>query len=622
MVGCLDDRCGQGLLVHLLVLVQRNGVNLHRSGRNHVRRLLLADEGIEILDVHLLVADDIGSDILAAVVVVEGLDGDILHAGILTDDGLDLLQLDAEAANLHLSVLTSDELDVAIGQIAHDVAGAVDACKLLLAAERIVDIHLGGLLRTVQIASGDVRTTDPQLAHSTLRQTVELLVDDVEARVVERCADRDVLQQLVHLILRDEDGTFRRTVAVVQLEVLRGLQRCQFLTGSNQVQQRVIVVVGSKLISDLRRHERVGDVVFLEVGVHLRQRQTNVVTDDIDTRTARQCRIEVHHTAVEAVTGIARHMVLSLQFEAPLIPVAECCQVVVLQLTTLGQTRRTRGIEQDVQVGGVGLHIDGLAGYRQLLDVLRQQHLTVVFAHHVAQRLVGDEQFGGGILDHEVQALLRIARVERLVGTSGLQHTQCGNRHPLAARNDNRHDVFLAKSPSDEHCRNALRQVVHLAIGVLVLVIDHSHIVRCELHLTTEQRDNGLGVVVRHLGIVEAVQQGDLPVVEQGDALDGGFGLTDESIGRIADRLRQALHQLAAVASVVVLQTDARLALGVVLDEESDAELGRIRLEGINVHRLTFVLVFGKDAQLIGKQDFGREVVVGRDACKRIRLVL
>ena len=394
MVGSLDDGCGQCLLVHLLVLVQRNGVNLHRGSRNHVRRLLLADEGIEILDVHLLVAHDIGSDILAAVVVVEGLYGDIFHARILTDDGLDLFQLDAEAANLHLSVLTSDELDVAIGQIAHDVAGTVDAGKLLLAAERIVDIHLGGLLRTVQIASGHMRTANPQLAHGTLRQTVELLVHDVEARIIERRADRDILQQLVHLILRDEDGTFRRTVAVVQLEVLRGLQRCQFLTSGNQVQQRVVVVVGSKLISDLRRHERVGDVVFLEVGVHLRQSQTDVITYNIYTGTARQCRIEVHHTAVEAVAGIARHMVLGLQLEAPLVPMAESCQIAVLQLTTLRNACRTGGIEQDEEVFGIDGDINRFADCRQVEDIFRQQHITMIFAHDVTQRLVGNEHLG------------------------------------------------------------------------------------------------------------------------------------------------------------------------------------------------------------------------------------
>ena len=55
-----------------------------------------------------------------------------------------------------------------------------------------------------------------------------------------------------------------------------------------------------------------------------------------------------------------------------------------------------------------------------------------------------DEQLGSRILHHEVQALLGIARVKGLVGTAGLQHTQRGNGHPLAARDEYRHHILQA----------------------------------------------------------------------------------------------------------------------------------------------------------------------------------
>ena len=42
----------QCLLVHLLVLVQWYGVDLHRHSRHHVRRLLVEDEVIQRLDIN------------------------------------------------------------------------------------------------------------------------------------------------------------------------------------------------------------------------------------------------------------------------------------------------------------------------------------------------------------------------------------------------------------------------------------------------------------------------------------------------------------------------------------------------------------------------------------------
>ena len=77
-----------------------------------------------------------------------------------------------------------------------------------------------------------------------------------------------------------------------------------------------------------------------------------------------------------------------------------------------------------------------------------------------------------------------------------------------------------------------------------------------------------------------------------------------------------------AVASIVVLQADARLTRLVVHDEEGNTELWRVRLEGLNSYRLTFILIIVNNAHLVGEHDFCSEVVVGSDACKRISLVL
>ena len=105
-------RLGQRTLVDLLILVQRDSVDLHRHGRHHVRRFLVQNKVVEGLDVHLVVAHDISSDKFAATLLVKCLYRGILNAREFTDNTLDLFQLDAETANLHLSVATAHKLDI------------------------------------------------------------------------------------------------------------------------------------------------------------------------------------------------------------------------------------------------------------------------------------------------------------------------------------------------------------------------------------------------------------------------------------------------------------------------------------------------------------------------------
>ena len=114
-LGCYGFLFGlrKCFLVDLLVLIQWYGINLHRHGRYHVRRLLIHDKVVERLNVHLLIADDIGCNELATVLIVKGLYGSILDTWELTNHSLHLFQLDAETTDLYLSVATAHKLDVA-----------------------------------------------------------------------------------------------------------------------------------------------------------------------------------------------------------------------------------------------------------------------------------------------------------------------------------------------------------------------------------------------------------------------------------------------------------------------------------------------------------------------------
>ena len=206
----------QCLFVHLLVLVEGNGIYLHRHGRHHIRWFLVEDEVVQSLDVYLLIADDVGgNELTISSFLVVCLYRSILDAWEFTNHALHLFQFDAEATNLHLTILSSDELDIPVGQVAHNVACAIAAGVFPgISGKRILNIHLCRLLRTVQIASTHLWTADPKLAGSTNRQTVSLRVNDIEAHIVNNTTNGYILLLLLYWIDRYENCGLSWTIYI------------------------------------------------------------------------------------------------------------------------------------------------------------------------------------------------------------------------------------------------------------------------------------------------------------------------------------------------------------------------------------------------------------------------
>ena len=90
-----------------------------------------------------------------------------------------------------------------------------------------------------------------------------------------------------------------------------------------------------------------GDVVLLEVVIQGHQVETQLLRHDVYTGTTGQGGVHIHHTGVEAITGIGGHAVLRLQTVETLVPVAEADEVAVSKLAALGYARRAGGIEED-----------------------------------------------------------------------------------------------------------------------------------------------------------------------------------------------------------------------------------------------------------------------------------
>ena len=228
-------RLRQCPLIYFLVLIQRDSVNLHCDGRHHVWRFLVEDEIVQRFNVDLFIADDVcGYKLAARSLFVESLHSGILDAGELADDCLNFFQFDTETAYLHLSVAATHELYVAIRQEAHNVASAIDTGIFFVVGKRIADVNLCCFLGAVQISTAHLWAAHPQLTCGTYWQPTALRVDNVQAHIVERGSDGDVVPFLVYMIGGGEDCTFRRAIDVVELIALRRGDAGQFLSSCRE----------------------------------------------------------------------------------------------------------------------------------------------------------------------------------------------------------------------------------------------------------------------------------------------------------------------------------------------------------------------------------------------------
>ena len=110
-------------------------------------------------------------------------------AGVAHQGRLDLAQLDAVAAHLHLLVEPSQELEAAVGHPAAAVARPVEPGPGR-GGERVGKEALGRQDRVVQVAAGQPRPADVQLARHARSDRPELRVQNIGADVGDRPADR------------------------------------------------------------------------------------------------------------------------------------------------------------------------------------------------------------------------------------------------------------------------------------------------------------------------------------------------------------------------------------------------------------------------------------------------
>ena len=221
-------RGGQRLAVHLAVGGQRQGGEQDEGRRDHILGQQPLEEGAQLGDGGLgaLFGHHIGDQ--PQVVCRCRSDGSVGSVRSRQHDRLadsrpreqhrlDLPQLDAEAAHFDLVVDAAEELDLAAGPPAGQIARAVQAPPGQ-GGERVRDEAVGGQLRPLPIAAAQLHAGHRQLAGHTDRGRLGARTEDVDARVGHRPADRRARRRrrLAQDLMGDVVGALGRAVGVDQ----------------------------------------------------------------------------------------------------------------------------------------------------------------------------------------------------------------------------------------------------------------------------------------------------------------------------------------------------------------------------------------------------------------------
>ena len=208
----------------------------------------------------------------------------------------------------------------------------------------------------------------------------------------------------------------------------------------------------------------------------------------------------------------ARHRQPDARFGAETVVHAgeEVDDVAVLDHHPLGVAGGTRGIDQVGQIARLGALAragGGLVGFGDRLDA---QH----FGAHAGDVAVGQHQAHVRVFGHVGDALCRVARVHRDVGTTGLEHGEHGNHHGGRTLGTHTHGHVRAHTLGDQQMRQAVGGGVELGVAERFTGEHQGWRIGGLLGLRFDQRLHG--------GVAVVIARGAVPIADETRAL--GFG--------------------------------------------------------------------------------------------------
>jgi hypothetical protein len=419
----------------------------------------------------------------------------VAHAVDAAQGRLDLAELDAEAADLHLMIGAAAELQRAVLQQADEIAGAVEPLargRSILRYERIGHEALGGEVGPAQVAAGETGAADIELAVHPPRQQLHAPVQHADPGIRHGMADRQPggghRRRGGQVELGGDDRRLGRTVGVDQPDPLRhspapgGEPFSERLLAADDDQaegrgkveplgvdlDRQLVPVGGGQV------ERGDPQPFQGAHEPVEGADHGVVAEH-QRATGGQAGVDLLGAGVEADRGeledavggtdpVLRHGAADVVDERG-----------VRDQDPLGPARRAGGVD----------HVGRALRQRRAISrhplAGRDRRPVGIEAHHprrglrqaVGQALLGEQHAHPGILEHQRHALARVVGIQRQIGGAGLERAEHADQHLGRALHDEADDRLRPHSQPPQVAGQPRGARLQLGVGEALVPLFH-----------------------------------------------------------------------------------------------------------------------------------------------------
>ncbi|PPS81433.1 hypothetical protein BZZ08_05504 [Streptomyces sp. MH60] len=539
----------------------------------------LGGAGVVAEDAH---GDDVPDELPGPGVLVHG-DHRLGDAGVGGEGRLHLARLDAQPADLDLSVAAADVLQAAVAVPAGQVAGAVH--PRARRTERVRKEAFRRQSGAPLVAAGH-RTGDVQLADHARRYRRQPRTQHIGAHVAQGFADRHTARGVPVLgrVHRERTGVEALGLAVAvddpyARERLAGPLHQRRGQGLAREHEGLHAGGARDPVEDLGEHRRDGADHAAVPVVAFAQLQD--VADHLDDAARGERRHDLEHRHVEVDGRAGQHLAARAHADDRRQPQHAVDHAVMGDGHALGDTGRARGVHHVREVVGAQVGLDGARLRVVQVQLVQQQHRHVVRRQLAAGPGVGEQQGGGGLAQDQAEAGAGEARVDGQVGGARLEDAEHRHDQVGGAGQGQTHQGLGTHPAPAQGVRQPVGALVQLPVGQARPAAQDGRGVRVHRELLLEQFRYG------QLGGRRGLpgEPGELLAL----AVEQHVGGADRP-GRVGHEVPQhpqeagpePLHRLPVEQVGGVLQDTAHAAVGGV---DGEVEL-QVELGGAGGHRL------------------------------------